>query len=109
MIGPNLIIVGDGTRTGSLKDYDHACHGSANCLEADMPNLGFEHIISEPRFNLDTVINDYGKELVSLCINSGMCIVNGRTVGDKDGMFTRLRVHKTGNGVLTTLWLASNV
>ena len=77
----------------------YSLHTSWPCqfLEADTPNLGFEYIIPKPRFNLDTVINDYGKELVLLCISSGMCIVNGRTIGDKDGMFTR--VHKTGNSV----------
>ena len=41
-----------------------------------------------PRFSQDKMVNGYGRKLIELCKNSGMRIVNGRTLGDLNGKFT---------------------
>ena len=41
-----------------------------------------------PRENVDKEINNYGRDLISLCQSYGMHIVNGRVTGDEEGNIT---------------------
>ena len=67
----DIIVFGDmNARTGDLQDF-------LNCDED--PNLDFSTCIDEtPRKNIDTIVNNRGKQLISFCRNSGLQIQNGR-------------------------------
>lgn len=94
-----LVLTGDfNARTGLLKNYHQHCEGSSSKYETSVPSNEHEDIVLKQRNNLDTCVNDYGRELTQLCISSGMCIVNGRVKGDQEGMYTR--VHTTGKSTV---------
>ena len=40
------------------------------------------------RVTQDKKMNAYGNDLRDLCISSGLCILNGRTIGDMQGKYT---------------------
>ena len=50
------------------------------------------------RNSLDSIINNYGRELIDMCIASDLRIVNGRVGHDNSGMFTCLTPQ--GNSVV---------
>ncbi|ESO90548.1 hypothetical protein LOTGIDRAFT_164136 [Lottia gigantea] len=58
------------------------------------------------RKNMDNVVNSYGRMLLSLCIMTGMRIVNGRLNGDREGNFTFCS--SKGSGLIDYLILRSN-
>lgn len=69
------------------------------------------HYISDltlPRNNLDTKrLNNSGKSLLSLCRESGLRIVNGRTIGDLLGNFTS--IHYNGCSVVDYTLVSMNL
>ncbi len=80
-----LLALGDlNARTGSLPDFlmNYKGDNKTDLLYFD------SDVEPNKRFNSDTVINDYGKKFLNMCINTDMLIVNGRTDGDIHGRFT---------------------
>ena len=51
-------------------------------------NYNCDSQILPVRSNKDTILNDQGKELLDLCIESSMRILNGRKLGDLNGNYT---------------------
>ena len=86
----NLILLGDmNSRTLTLPDYisDDDCHY--------VPTPPSELYVSEglgcdARQNYDTGYNIYGKKFLELCKRVSLRILNGRTLGDLAGQFSRL-------------------
>lgn len=80
-----ILLLGDlNARTGVLKDYViDDC--DLNVTDDDL------YIVDEnvgSRCNQDNVVNDRGTKLTELCIQSRLRILNGRTLGDSQGLFT---------------------
>ena len=70
--------------------------GSQSEFEAHLQNSVLD--LLPLRKNLDSNVNEYGRELINTCLGNGLAIINGRTEGDKKGMYTR--VHTTGKSVV---------
>jgi exonuclease III len=74
--------------TSNLNDFidlDNISHTDSNSYlptnySADLPLIR--------RQNMDTSINEQGKHLIDLCIQSKIKILNGRVMGDSLGSFT---------------------
>ena len=88
----DVLICGDyNARTGNLCEfvsYDEAIKNDldiANQIlditqsEMSLEEIGFTH----ERFNMDVKINNHGRELISMCKDLGLFIVNGRMGSDK--------------------------
>jgi hypothetical protein len=84
-----VILLGDfNARTSNLNDFidlDNISHTNSNSYlptnySADLPLIR--------RQNMDTSINEQGKHLIDLCIESKIRILNGRVMGDSLGSFT---------------------
>ncbi len=78
-------IYGDfNARTGSLADHvdiDTDDFIGFNTINIDISNVA-------PRLSQDKVINQYGRQLINICMANELIIVNGRTAGDEKGEFT---------------------
>ena len=82
----NIIIVGDlNVRIGSLQ------------IQLAENYLGNLNNVCDERKSKDLVINAKGKQLLDLCENMGLFILNGSTVDDKSGNFTF--ISSVGNSV----------
>ena len=86
-------IVGDlNSRTGSLTDilesdrYLDSEFDDDDMLYDDIFN-GNNNIMKN-RNNMDSMINENGRKLISLCKSTGHIIANGRLHNDMDGKFT---------------------
>lgn len=84
----HIFILGDlNARTGLLNDFvsdDFNCDHD-NDLYAVNEYSSDVHIV---RNNLDVVVNNYGRQLIDLCISCGVRILNGRFIGNSLGYFT---------------------
>lgn len=97
----NVLVTGDmNARTGNLQDFDQHC--GENCCHASMCDcVSITNRNVSSRKSKDSVVNDYGKELLTLCKSSNLLMANGRLNNDTDGNFTR--VGSTGNSVVDYL------
>ena len=82
----DIVICGDlNSRTSNKEDYILM---DDNCQYISLP-LGYSpDKFDIKRRNSDIILNTYGKNLIDLCISSKLCILNGRTTGDRTGKFT---------------------
>jgi len=81
----NVLLCGDfNARTGSEPD-DIDPKGDEYVFGQDPPSITGK---LPPRNNLDQTVNKTGRELVQLCRDSGLYILNGRIRGDSLGRFT---------------------
>ena len=99
----NLIIVGDlNARTGNLPDCQIVVDGKGRPREASIQcnEINICGTACQTRKSMDKTVNEYGKELLNLCMNTNnyICIVNGRMQGDSNGMYAK--VHMTGKSVV---------
>ena len=104
----SMIICGDfNARTGVKLEYDEPCDGDGeNKLSSKHYTNEHMHAIEAlsrmdklKRYSYDTVINEYGQKLLSLCRSMGLLICNGRLGKDKTkGRYTRLET--TGKSVV---------
>ncbi len=85
-----VLLCGDfNSRTGLLKDHialdscDNFPHLPRN-YDPDPENI-------RNRCNLDTTINNYGRQLIDVCNGQFLCILNGRVIGDYFGNYTCLK------------------
>ena len=82
----HVIVHGDFNAYTNTKQYFVSYDDSCRSIPED------DHYISDqnlPRNNLDPkLINNNGKHLPSLCKESGLRILNGRTIGDLQGKHT---------------------
>ena len=63
-----MIVSGDlNLRTSDLFDYLPNDDTNFPCLEC-------------PRYNIDGTVNNYGRRLINLCIETGVQILNGRNI-----------------------------
>ena len=60
----------------------HFCHLTSQYFKTDI------HDQADLRNNIDCTTNESGKLLASLCVESGLRILNGRTFGDSLGFYT---------------------
>ena len=76
-----IIICGDlNARTGSLADIVEYIEGSNGALSEILSPHSMSNTHEVPkRHTVDSVVNDYGKELINVCRSVGLCIMNGRT------------------------------
>ena len=83
----NCIIYGDmNSRCGALFDYIDITIDSEDieCMiyGADTGNKVM------PRSSEDTIVNEYGRKLIDMCISHDLLIVNGRAISDPKGSYT---------------------
>ena len=84
----NIILTGDfNARTGTLLDFVFHDDGSIDKNYCQTPD-NYIHDQANLRNNIDNISNESGKLLASLCLESGLRILNGRTFGDSLGFFT---------------------
>ena len=80
----DLLIMGDmNARTARRPDFmvnDNIDIGSNDFYEIDQIETG--------RCNQDTTVNPQGRRLLEICQSNKVRILNGRTLGDLDGLFT---------------------
>ena len=87
-----IILCGDlNARTGNLIDFVES--DEANDTNIPLPTNYEPDVVTSVRNNKDTVKNDYGKNLIEMCISGNLSILNGRTNGDYLGNYT---CYKTG-------------
>ena len=79
-----FVLLGDfNSRTGKLDDFL-----SQNKAKESLNNMGLE----TQRFNLDEKIDTHGRNLINLCNDFNLCILNGRFGNDKKvGQFTCIK------------------
>ena len=86
LIDGYILVVGDlNSRSGNLNDFLVRYKGD------DMVNLDLSQKYEDepnPRFNTDSEVNQYGRKMVQMCINSNLLIMNGRVEGDIPGRYT---------------------
>ena len=69
----DIILIGDcNSRTGNIQDWVELGD------EVDCILSSFNSIDRTTRTNVDTIVNNYGRELISLCRTTGLQIRNGR-------------------------------
>ncbi len=84
-----ILYMGDfNSRVGiEQENYDHISNKSPYpILHQDFETEGNTNILI--RRNKDKTVNNFGRNLITLCENLGMTILNGRTTGDYNGCFT---------------------
>ena len=83
----DLICLGDfNARTGTLLDYLNNEDNSDIPVAQDL--LMTDTTATYPRGNKDTVVNQYGEQLIALCRSVPLRVCNGRKVGDIVGEYT---------------------
>ena len=92
MVKGQVIIAGDlNSRSSNLLDY----------VPSDGDGVDFP-CVTCPRYNVDATVNNYGRKLIELCINSGLQILNGRNLFSNDtNQFTCFR--HNGNSAVDIL------
>lgn len=83
-----LVLMGDfNARTGSLNDFVELDQLSR--VDNDLLPSNYTEDIDLPfRENVDQIVNDQGKQLLHMCIESKLRILNGRILGDSLGYNT---------------------
>ena len=90
----HIILLGDfNARTGTDQDtinleLDHIKGIDSGSLGSEGGFFGEEGIIPFSRNSEDGKTNQRGKEILEMCKNNDLCILNGRTVGDVFGAIT---------------------
>ncbi len=82
-IGETILIGDMNARVGGADDYI----SGSNAFDV-IDNMYCDDFTPSKRFDQDTITNNYGKQLINLCKNSGMLLLNGRTIGDVTGSCT---------------------
>ncbi len=85
-----LLLCGDfNSRSGLLKDHIplDSCDSFTHLPSSYTPD---PHFIRN-RCNLDTTVNNYGRQLIDVCNGQFLCILNGRVMGDYFGNYTCLK------------------
>ena len=83
-----LMLMGDfNARTGVLNDYVELDETARLDLDL-LPSDYLEDIVLPTRLNVDQIVNDQGKYLLDMCIESKLRILNGRILGDSLGYNT---------------------
>lgn len=81
----NIVVTGDlNARTGMLPDFIESIN--CECIEID---CSCERSTLKPRKSKDSVVKEYGRDLINMCKATGLFIANGRVHNDLDGEFTR--------------------
>ncbi|CAG2188723.1 unnamed protein product [Mytilus edulis] len=85
-----ILVIGDlNSRTGELPDYIKNDSLQINNFDgSDLLPPDYAIDIENKRINQDKVLNTHGKNLLDLCLSSGLRIVNGRLLGDSLGYYT---------------------
>ena len=93
----HVIIAGDlNSRSSELPDF----------LPSEEDDIFFPRITC-PRYNLDKVVNSYGRKLINLCINSRVQIMNGRNLfSSNTNQYTCIRPN--GSSVVDILLTSSD-
>lgn len=92
----SVIVNGDmNARTGILPDF--APHLGTICTHPNICDCEIEWV-PPARCSKDTVVNEYGRDMLEICRSCNLVIVNGRSKSDKEGNFTR--VGSTGRSVV---------
>ena len=80
-----VLLCGDfNARTGTLTDYI--------LMDSDknvytLPH-NYQYNLVSDRCSMDKTIQKNGRQLVNICIENNLCMLNGRTLGDLQGRFT---------------------
>ena len=84
----NIILMGDfNSRTSELEDYIR--YDSYSDMEADLLPDSYINDYAQPqRNNCDLIINENGRTLIDICIESQLRILNGKMLGDSLGYYT---------------------
>ena len=83
-----ILLTGDfNARTANLKDYIDSELDSCDSLPLPKDYICNTFNI-ERNSNMDKIVNNYGRNLMDLCIASDVIVLNGRTKGDMLGKFT---------------------
>ena len=83
----NCMIFGDlNSRCGDLHDYVDIIIDSDD-TDYMTHDVEIENKVM-PRLSEDRTVNEYGRQLIDLCIANDLLIVNGRTVSDPKGLCT---------------------
>jgi hypothetical protein len=96
------LLLGDfNAHTNTANDYDIPAEGMDIPPEVlglnQFTNISVPDIAHKPRNSCDTrPVNDYGRQLLDLCISSNHLILNGRMDGDTAGHFTRMENDSSG-------------
>ena len=92
-ISSPFILIGDlNARTGELADFEVHSKAQQNGEEIKLPG---REINNKKRANCDKKSNQMGIKLLELCKMHDLQILNGRTTGDRRGLFT---YHDTSQG-----------
>ena len=95
-----MILIGDfNARTSKLDDFV-STDGNKH-----IQNLTQDNSNETKRENFDNIINDHGKNLIEICKNCNMQILNGRTKGDSLGKPT----FHSKNGISTIDYVICNI
>ncbi len=104
-LGGHVLLAGDfNARTGEEIDYVR-CEDLADVLQA--PQLLGEDLPDyiQPRHNCDkSKVQGWGRQLLDMCIDTNLLILNGRVAGDEHGQLTCLA---NGGGSLVDYFIAS--
>jgi hypothetical protein len=96
----DVILIGDfNARTSKLDDFV-STDGNKH-----IQNLTQDNSNETKRENFDNIINDHGKNLIEICKNCNMRILNGRTKGDSLGKPT----FHSKNGISTIDYVICNI
>ena len=97
MVKGQVIIAGDlNSRSSNLLDY----------ISSDGDGVDFP-CLTCPRHNLDTTVNNYGRKIIELCMNSGLQILNGRNLfSTNTNQYTCFR--HNGNSVVDVLMTSAD-
>ena len=86
----NIMVIGDfNSRTGNNDDFIH--NDRLNDESTDLLSNIFHYIPDtavRKRRNIDSSLNQFGRQLLTLCKTTSLRIVNGRHDGDPDGNIT---------------------
>lgn len=85
-ISSPFLLIGDlNARTGELEDFEQPNETQQNGEEESIPGREFD---IQKRANCDKKSNPMGTKLLDLCKMHDLQILNGRTAGDRRGLFT---------------------
>ena len=92
-----IMLMGDfNSRTGRAEDY--IINDKVDFMP-DYTKLFYQGDMHLPsRNNMDREVRNYGKQLLELCVTTGIRMLNGRTLGDLTGRYTCH--HYNGSGVV---------
>jgi exonuclease III len=105
----NIILLGDfNSRTGVIKDFLNSQPITDVSDPLDMNTISIlEQARRSTRNSSDLSVNNFGKNLIQLCINTDIRILNGRSIGDLLGCYTSHQYN--GKSVVDYILVSENL